>query len=465
MIAAALRRRELEGNPIRVAVVGAGRFGTSVIAQISQMPGVVVSMIADRNPQNLSAAWEAYGVPADEIVNAGTVGAVIDAVADGLPTGVSDALLVPTIPVDVIVEATGVPEVSAQICQRSLESGHHVVNVTVECDVAVGVQLARIARDHGVVYSLADGDQPGVLNRLVDWARALGFEVIAAGRGTRRYPADRAGLPEDAFTRYGYSDELVAHRRLNHRMYNSFRDGTKSQIEMCAVANITGLVPDRPGMHEPSAGLDDLPRLFRLESEGGLLAREGVVDLANAVAADGESDVARDIEVGVFAVIRSRHPLIAEDLGFYGLKVSEDGRVGVIYRPYHLCGVEAPLSIAEAALFGQATGSPPEKSVADVAAVAKRDLRAGELLDGSGGAAVSGYIIDWPAARRESLLPLALADRVKLVNPVPRGRAITYADIEPLPASAIRDLRAQMGDAGQQERPRDSGESPLEFPA
>ncbi len=464
MIGAVLRRRESEGRPIKVAVVGAGRFGTSVIAGVSQMPGVVVAAIADRNPTNLAAAWEAYGAPADEIANAATLGPAVDAIADGWPVALADAAPAPDLPVDVLVEATGVPEVSARICRAALEAGRHVVNVTVESEVAVGAQLARIAREQGVVYSLADGDQPGVVNRLVDWARALGMDVIAAGRGTRRYPADRAGIPDGAFARYGYSDELVAHRRLSPQMYNSFRDGTKSQTEMCAVANVTGLIPDRPGMHEPSAGIPDLADLFRLESQGGLLAREGIVDLANAIGPDGESEVDRDIETGVFAVVRSNHPLIAEDMGFYGLSVAADGHAAAIYRPYHLCGVETPLSIAEAALFGHATGTPLEEPVADIAAIAKRDLPAGTTLDGSGGATVSGYVVEWADARERSLLPLALAAGVRLAHAVPGGGAITYADLEPLPATTIGELRQLMGDPGQSAAPAPNA-APLIFPA
>ncbi len=464
MIGAALRQREADGRRVKVAVVGAGRFGASVIAQIAGMPGMDVAAIAERSPVNMAAAWEAYGAAPDEAVTANEVGRAVDAVKAGRPVALEDADITPDLPVDVIVEATGVTEVSARICRAALERGKHVVNVTVEADVAVGARLAQIAGENGVVYTLADGDQPGVANRLVDWARSLGFQVIAAGRGTRRYPADREGSPKEAFARYRYSAEMVARRRLNAQMYNSFRDGTKSQLEMCALANVAGLVPDRPGMHEPPAGIDDLARLFRLRKDGGILGREGVVELANAVAEDGETDVAGEIANGVFVVIRSPHPLIAEDLGFYGLKVSEDGRTGVIYRPYHLCGVEAPLSAAEAALFGHATACPRQEPVADVAAVAKRDLAAGSRLDGSGGTTVSGYVVGWGAARARGILPLALAEGVKLLQPVERGRAIRYADVQRGRAGTIEELRHEMGDRGWEGLGAEVGSPEIEFP-
>lgn len=448
MIGAALRAREADGKRVKVAVVGAGRFGASVIAQIAGMPGMEVAAIADRNLVNLAAAWEAYGAAPDEVVPADAIGPAVDAVTAGRPVGLEDADLAPELPVDVIVEATGVTDVSARICRVALERGRHVVNVTVEADAAVGARLARIARRNGAVYTLADGDQPGVVTRMVEWAHSLGFSVIAAGRGTRRYAADREGSPEEAFARYDYSDELVARRRLNARMYNSFRDGTKSQIEMCALANVTGLVPDRPGMYEPSAGIDDLARLFRLRADGGILGREGVVELANAVADDGETDVAGGIANGVFVVVRASHALIAEDLGFYGLNVSEDRLTGVIYRPYHLCGVETPLSAAEAALFGHATACPREEPVADVIAVAKHDLAKGTQLDGGGGETVSGYIVEWGEARARGILPLALAEGVKLVRAVRRGEAIRYADVRQRKAGTIDELRREMGDGG-----------------
>ncbi|MCY3801090.1 MAG: flagellar biosynthesis protein FlgA [Chloroflexi bacterium] len=453
MIADALLRRQSDSRPVKVAVVGAGRFGTSVIAQISQIPGIEVTAIADVSASNLEEAWKAHGAPPESIVWAESSGAAADAVIAGRRAAVADASLVPGLPVDVVVEATGVPEVSARVCRDSLAQATHVVNVTVECDVAVGAALSRLAGQNNAVYSLADGDQPAAVKRLIDWSRALGFQVIAAGRGTRRYRSDRAGVPEEAFARYGYDQDTVDRRRLNPRMYNSFRDGTKSQIEMTALANMTGLVPDVPGMHEPTAGVGDLPNLFRLIRHGGILTREGVVELANCVLPDDESDIPEEISIGVFAVIRSDHPLTADDMRFYGLRMAPDGRTGVIYTPYHLCGVETPLTIAEAALFGHAVAAPREAPVADVAAVAKRDLDSGERLDGSGGSTLSGYIVEWHQARRMGLLPLALADGVTLRRSTAKGSPLRYCDVD-LPGDAIiQQLRRELGDAGSDSKP------------
>ncbi len=453
MIADALLRRQSESNPVKVAVVGAGRFGTSVIAQISQMAGIEVAAIADISAPSLEEAWKAYGASPESIVWAESSDAAADGITAGKRTAATDASLVSGLPIDVVVEATGVPEVSARVCRDSLSHGTDVVNVTVECDVAVGAALSRLARQNNAVYSLADGDQPAAVKRLIDWSRALGFQVIAAGRGTRRYRSDRAGVPEEAFTRYGYDDEMVDRRRLNPRMYNSFRDGTKSQIEMTALANMTGLVPDVPGMHEPAAGVGDLPNLFRLARDGGILSREGVVDLANCVLPDDESDITEEISIGVFAVIRSDHPLTADDMGFYGLRMAPDGRTGVIYTPYHLCGIETPLTIAEAALFGHAVAAPREAPVADVAAVAKRDLVSGQRLDGSGGSTLNGYIVDWHQARQMGLLPLALADGATLRRSIAKGSPLRYCDVDMPGDSVIQQLRRELGDSGSDSKP------------
>ena len=461
MIAGALLRRQSDSRPIKVAVAGAGRFGTSVIAQISQMTGIEVAAIADISTSNLDEAWKAYGAPPESIARVESADAAAEAIIAGKRAAVADALLVPGLPVDVVVEATGVPEISARVCRDVLSRGTHVVNVTVECDVAVGAALSRIARKNNAVYSLADGDQPAAVKRLVDWSQALGFQIIAAGRGTRRYRSDRAGVPEEAFARYGYDEDMVNRRRLNPRMYNSFRDGAKAQIEMTAVANMTGLVPDIPGMHEPAAGVGDLPRLLRLTRDGGILSREGVVELANCVSPDDESDIPEEISIGVFAIIRSDHPLTADDMDFYGLRMAPDGRTGVIYTPYHLCGVETPLTIAEAALFGHAVAAPRETPVADVAAVAKRDLASGERLDGSGGSTINGYIVEWRQARQMGFLPLALADGATLRRSIAKGSPLRYTDVDLKGDSVIRELRRELDDTGSQSEPA----SGISFPA
>lgn len=419
-----LAAREEMGRPVRVALVGAGRFGTTVAASVGQMRGLRLALVCDLNPESARMAAEAGARRGD-----------LTEVTDDL-TRTLEA------PVDVVVEATGSPFVAARVADGAIRAGKHVVMVTVEADALLGAALAQRARAAGVVYTLADGDQPAVTKRMVDWARAAGYTVAAAGRGTRMYPDDPTGVPDEAFARYGFDPDIVERRRFNPRMYNSFRDGSKAQIEMCALANATGLLPDKRGMHEPSAGYTDLPSLFRPTSEGGLLARLGVVDLANAVAEDGTSTVANEIANGVWVVVTTEQPLLREDLPFYGLPASPDKRYAAFWRAYHLCGVETPMSIAEAALFGRPTAAAEGAPVADVVAVAKRDLKPGDQLDGSGGALVRGQIERIDVALAEGLLPLGLADGVDLREPVKAGAPVPRSAVA-APTGLVLDLRLE----------------------
>ncbi len=443
MIAADLAARERAGRPIRVGIVGAGKFGSAVAHQCSRMRGVRLVALADLYPDKARAVFARNGVSDENIANADDAAAIAAAMESGDVAVTDDPLALCAAPLDVVVEATGVPENGARIGVAAIDGGKHVVMVNMETDVAVGALLNARAKAAGVVYTVADGDQPGCIMRLVDWAQALGLEVVVAGRGTRRFGFDRAGDPDEAFARYGYDPALVREQQLNAQMYNSFRDGSKSQIEMCSVANMTGLVPDVRGMHEPSAIAADLATVFSLEAQGGVLNEYGVVELANAVAPDGETVLPGHLDIGVFVVVRTDHPRIAADLGFYGLKMGPDGTTAAHYRPYHLCGIEAPLSVAEVGLYGKPTGAPLGAPVADVIAVAKRDLAAGETLDGSGGRTVYGLIERAEIARAENLLPLTLTDGARLTRAAPADTPITYDMVERRADSLLWQLRAE----------------------
>jgi predicted homoserine dehydrogenase-like protein len=435
--------RQAEGRPVRVGLVGAGRFGTTVAATLGQMPGVRLFAVADLDPVRGRAALEAAGWQPDDLGAASAA----DAVRAGRPTLTDDATALAALALDVLVEATGQPDVAATVIPAALAAGLHVVNVDVEADVLLGASFRRQADAAGRVYTLADGDQPACIVRLVDWARSLGYRIVACGRGTKRFPYDRAGLPEEAFDRFGFSADLVQRRRFNAQMYNSFRDGSKAQIEMTAVANALGLPPDRRGMHEPSAGLSDLPVRMSLRSQGGLLEREGVVDLANAVAADGRTIIADAQANGVWAVLATESPILREDLPFFELPASPLSGNALLYRPYHMPGVETPRSIAEAALLGVATAAPLPDPTADVVAHAKRDLAAGDRLDGSGGRTVYGLIERAEVALAGHFLPLGLASNVFLRRPVRVDEAVTYADVIEGDSAAWRLRRQQDGQA------------------
>ena len=430
MISQLLAQRAAEANPIRVGIIGTGKFGAGLVAQISQMEGMEVAAIADISAHNARYAYESSGARPEEIRTAETGGELEVAVRAGKPVIVEDGLaLTDCESVDVIVESTGLSEVGARHAYQALSNHKHVVMVNVEADVTVGPFLRRTADAAGVVYTMVDGDQPAVTWNIVEWARSLGLEIVAAGRGTIYYADDFEGTPETAAARFGFSEEHIERRTINLKMFNSFRDGTKAQVEMTALANAAGLVPDVRGMHEPSLNLEDIPVHFSLQEEGGLLGRHGVVELANSVADDGKTMLPNPLKMGVFAVVRSDHPFTREDLAYNGCHVGGDGNNFLLYRPYHLVAVPAPLSIARAVLLNVANGSCAPTATAECVTVAKRNLRAGEELDGGGGYTVVGQCEKALIARQEGLLPLGLSDRAVLKRDVVKGEAIGYGDV------------------------------------
>ena len=423
-----LAERAAANNPIRVGIIGAGKFGAGLVAQLSQMEGIVASAIADIDLAHATNAYTASNVPPDAISRVADTNTLNDTVRSRKRAITVDGMhIIQSDLIDVVVEATGIPEVGAEMAYHTLMHKKHLVMVNVETDVTVGPFLRRLADNAGVVYTLVDGDQPGVTMNIVEWAKTLGFEIVAAGRGTVFYDDDRAGLPETVPQRFGFSEELIERRTINFKMFNSFRDGSKAQIEMTSLANMAGLPPDIRGMHEPSVNISDIAQVFSLKEEGGILSRHGVVELANSIAPDGKTMLDDPLRMGVFVVIRTDHPFTQEDLASYNLHPGGDGNQNyLLYRPYHLVAVEAPISIAKAALYGQPTGTPLPTPVADVITVAKRNLKAGEVLDGSGGYTVNGLIEKAAVARTENLLPLGLAYGVNLKRDVSQGEAISY---------------------------------------
>jgi predicted homoserine dehydrogenase-like protein len=411
------------------------------------MRGMEVSVIADIDLEHARHAYAASGTSRNALQLVQSVDEINDAIRRGAPAIVEDGLLVTQADlVDVVVEVTGIPDVGARMAYEAITHNKHVVMVNVEADVTVGPILRRLADSAGVVYTLVDGDQPGCTMNMIDWARSLGFEIVAAGRGTVFFDDDRMGTPDTVPARFGFDEETLARRTINLKMYNTFRDGTKAQVEMTALANMAGLPPDVRGMHEPSVNLAAIPQRFSLQEEGGILSRSGVVELANSVAEDGKTMLPNGLGMGVFVVIRTDHPFIQEDLAFYHLHPGGDGKNFLLYRPYHLVAVEAPVSIMNAALLGQATGAPLTQPVAEVITVAKRNLEEGETLDGGGGYTVNGLCERADVARHERLLPLGLAHGARLKGDVAAGQAISYDMVEMPTDSFVYKLR-QLQDA------------------
>jgi predicted homoserine dehydrogenase-like protein len=342
--------------------------------------------------------------------------------------------------VDVVIEATGAPAAGIAHARAAITARRHLVMVNVEADVLAGPLLAEEARAAGVVYSMAYGDQPALIAEMVDWARACGFTIAAAGKGTKYLPAYHAVTPDDVWTHYGLTPKQAQAAGMNPQMFNSFLDGTKSAIEMAAVANACALEVPRDGLLFPPCGVDDLSHVLRPVAQGGMLEQDGVVEVVSSLERDGRP-VFRDLRWGVYVVLKAPNEYARACFAQYGLKTDASGWYATMYKPYHLIGLELSISVLSAALRGEPTGQA-QAFRGDAVAVAKRTLAAGEMLDGEGGYTVFGKLM--PAARSLELgaLPIGLAHTVRLVRAVPAGEAVRRADVEISDSGAVRARRA-----------------------
>jgi predicted homoserine dehydrogenase-like protein len=341
--------------------------------------------------------------------------------------------------VEIVIDATGSPTSGIRHVLACCKAGKHVVMVNVEADALAGPLLARRAREAGIIYSLAYGDQPALICEMVDWARTAGFEVIAAGKGTKYLPAYHASTPDTVWGHYGFSPDTVAQGDFNPQMFNSFLDGTKSAIEMAAVANATGLTPAAEGLSFPPCGVDDLARVLRPREEGGHLQHRGQVEVVSSLERDGRP-VFRDLRWGVYATFAADSDYVRRCFKEYGLLTDDTGNYSAMYKPYHLIGLELGVSIAAVGLRREATGCPTGFR-GDVVAVAKRDLKAGDVLDGEGGHTVWGRLMPAHDSLACRGLPLGLGHGVKLVRPVARGDVVTWNDVAAIDSEAARVRR------------------------
>ena len=344
--------------------------------------------------------------------------------------------------VDVVVEATGNPVVGVVHAREAIRQGRHIVMVNVEADVLAGALLADEARNAGVVYSMAYGDQPALTCEMVEWARSCGCNVVAAGKGTKYLPGYHASTPDTVWDHYGLTPDEAAAAGMNAQMFNSFMDGTKSALEMAAIANATGLTPPADGLLFPPAGMDDLAHVLRPVSDGGQLAGKGMVEVVSSMERDGRP-VHRDLRWGVYVVIEAPNPYAAACFRQYGMNTDATGRYSAMYKPFHLIGLELNVSILSAALLGK----PPGSTLAfagDVAATAKRDLAAGETLDGEGGFTVWGKLLPAKTSLRHGALPIGLAHGVRLKNTIAAGGIITWDDVDIDETAAAVRIRREM---------------------
>jgi predicted homoserine dehydrogenase-like protein len=418
-----LAARIAAGKPVRVGLIGAGKFGSMFLAQAPTIAGVEVAVIADLDPERARAACRAVGWDAARIERTRFTDRGSDA---------CDA--------EVVVEATGNPAAGIAHALAAIDAGKHLVMVNVEADALCGWLLAERARQRGVVYSMAYGDQPALVAEMVDWARSAGFEVAAAGKGTKYLPFYHTVTPDEVWTHYGFTAARAKAAGMNPQMFNSFLDGTKSAIEMAAIANACALDVPSDGLLFPPCGVDDLAHVLRPRALGGALDHDGMVEVVSSLERDGRP-VHRDLRWGVYVVLRAPNDYAAACFKQYGLPTDASGRYAATYKPFHLIGLELSISVLSAALRGEPTGSTRAWR-GDVATVAKRALRAGETLDGEGGYTVYGKLIPAERSLAESALPLGLAHQVRVVSDIAAGAVVRWSDVTiDLTAPAVRMRR------------------------
>ena len=434
-----LEKLQADDQPIQVGIIGAGTFGTQIITRICQMQGMRIAASADLIMERGAAALQTGGVPQDAITVCDTPASINDAMRQRQFAVTDDPAAIIGSDVDVVVEATGNAEAGAQHGFDAIAASKHLVMVTIEADVVVGATLRQLADQAGTIYSLAYGDEPALAIELYEWARTLGFRVIAAGKGTRFIPEFRKATPDDVPRLYGFTGEDY-----NAHVFCSFLDGTKHAIESVTLSNATGLAVDVRGLHFPAIDLREMPDRLALQSKEGILQREGVVEAVSSMRPD-ETLVERNVRGGVFAVIDAPDPQAIESMASYGeiigMMIGKTSGQAMIYRPQHFVGHEMPLGIARMMLSGETIGAPIGQISAVVAAV-KKPLAPGTILDGEGGFTVCGLAERAEIARQQKLVPIGLTQGAEVLAAIPDGGLITYDNVRLKPSLAL-DLKRE----------------------
>lgn len=419
-----LQKKESEGRPIRLGLVGCGQMGSGLVHVTGQMAGLTTRAISDIDPQRPLDVYESLEISKSQICVTNKRNEAEDALRKNKFLVTEDAVLLSQLDgLDVVVEATGITEIGARVAWNCITRQKHVIMLNVETDVTVGVLLNRMAQKTGCVYTVASGDEPGVCKMLYNFARTLGFEVICLGKG-KNNPLNHQATPDSC-------REEATSKGMNPKMLASFQDGSKTMVEMAAVSNATGLVPDVPGMHGTKVGLDDLSKVLVPEADGGILGQRGCVDYSTGRVAPG-----------VFAIVTTGEPRIRTDMGFVGMG---PGPYYLLYRPYHLCNIETPIAIAEAVLNHQTT-VVAEKMVSEVVSVAKRDLRAGETVGDTGGFDFYNRIYTYEEAQALKGIPMGLATGGKVLKDIRKSELLTEENFAPDTSRFVYKLR-QMQDA------------------
>ena len=420
-----LQERNAEGRPVRIALVGAGKFGSMYLAQARRTPGIHVVAIADLRPDRARETLRLCDWPAEQFA----ASSLAEARKRGTTHVTDDALaMIASGHADVLIEASGDPAAGIRHCLAAIDAGVSVVMVNVEADAVAGPLLARRAEAAGLVYSLAWGDQPALICDHVDWARTCGFPVIAAGKGTRYHPDYHRLTPDNVWEVLERYLDITDRGLINPKMFNSFLDGSKSAIEMTAVCNATGLEPQPQGLRFPPASRFELADVCKPEADGGVLTRKGTTEVVSSVRRD-ETEIPWNLAMGTFVVVEGESDYVRRCFAEYHMLADRSGRYAALYRPTHMIGLELGVSVASVALRNEPTGAAIGFH-SDVVATAKRNLNAGEMLDGEGGFCVWGKQQPASVSLARGFLPLGLASGVRLRRDIAEGACLTWSDVE-----------------------------------
>lgn len=434
------QQRAVIGNkPLRVGLIGAGKFGATFLAQAQRTAGLHIQGVADLSPERARKTFARIGWAAERI-GARTLSEAVDKGTTWI--GTDTAALISHPAIDVVIDSTGHPPAGVSFALQAIANGKHIVMVNVEADALAGPLLAKKARDAGIIYSLAYGDQPAMIAEQVDWARTCGFDVVAAGKGTKHMPSYHYSTPETVWDHFGISAEDAQIGGMNSQMYNSFLDGTKSAIEMAAVANATGLAPAPDGLAFMPCGTDDLAHVLRPISEGGQLHHKGQVEVVSSLELDGRP-VYRDMRWGVFVVFEAPDEYVKRCFREYHLVTDPSGRYAARYTPIHVVGLELGITVANVGLRRESTGAAIGFH-GDAVAIAKHDLNAGDTLDGEGGYTVWGKLMPAADSLRIEALPVGLAHHVTMRGSVKKGHNIRWSDVIIDDANEAVQVRREM---------------------
>jgi predicted homoserine dehydrogenase-like protein len=404
------------GRDVRVALVGAGQMGHGFGCQIDRMPGLKLSLVVDIDPARIQNLFNDIGVK--DVVISTDPKVLSDALLAGKPAGTTTTQFIAELPFDIVVEATGVPDIGAHVAYSCLLAKKDVAVLNVEMDVTIGPLLHRTAQLGGAVYTVCHGDEPVEAKVLVDFARDLQFEIVAAGKG-KNNPFEPLSTPDTV------NDRAIA-KQMNPKMLCSFTDGSKTMIEMAALANTTGLELSKRGMYGPAATVETLQNVFALQEDGGVLDRSGVVDYCTG-----------DVAPGVFVIVRTDVPYINHEMNYLSMG---SGPYYALYRPFHLASIEAPLSVARAILDREPSLFAPHLQ-AEVVSMAKKDMKPGEKIDGIGGYTIRGYADNAKDAKRDNLVPIGLMQHATVLKDIKTGDLITYDQVALDESSLIVQLR------------------------